>query len=76
MIIAGTQLDKLEVAALAFKLLDAELNESAHRLVKAYVDEEPVFSISTQERVAFSGALDVCPAELLPFRSNLREALV
>ena len=74
MIIFGIRLEKLEVAALAFKLLDADLNPSVQRLVKAYDDEERVFSLSPEERTAFSEALDECPAELLPLRANLRDS--
>ena len=76
MIIAGTRLTNLEVAGLAFKLLDAEMNACAARLVNAHVDGERVFSISTEERAAFSAALDECPDELLPLRTSLREPLL
>jgi hypothetical protein len=75
MIIGGTCLTELEVATLAFKLLDAEMNACVGRLVKAHDDGEPVFSFSTEERARILRCLDECPDELLPLRTSLREPL-
>lgn len=76
MIVAGTRLTDTEVTALAGKLRGADMSECADRMEKAYVDGEHLFSISSDERAAFSDALADCPDELLPLRARLLEPLV
>jgi len=76
MIIAGTRLTDTEVAALADKLRNAELNDCAERMENAYKDGERLFHISPEERAAFHDALDDCPEGLIPLRASLHEQLI
>ena len=76
MIVAGTRLTDTEVASLAVKLRDAELNDCAERMESAYKAGDRLFHLSTEERSAFRDALDDCPEGLLPLRASLQEQLL
>jgi len=73
MIIAGTRVTSTEINVLADKLRGSDMADCAERIEHAYESGDRLFSLSADERAAFSDALAECPPELLTLRSSLRD---